>query len=234
MSAYGVTHAERPFGVALELCLTWVNRLLFLKLLEGQLRCYHATNPEALTRPFRFLTPELLPTFGSVNRLFFDVLNTPPDQRSPAVQAQYGHLPYLNSSLYEPTELERHTLRIGSLANELTLPLHRKSVLPAQAAPPPTLAYLLRFLDAYDFASEGNEQVQETDKPLISAAVLGLIFEKINGYRDGSFYTPGFITMYMARHTLRRAVLQHFERRYGFGAATIPQLFSLALTAPIY
>jgi hypothetical protein len=66
--------------------------------------------------------------------------------------------------------------------------------------------------------------VQETHKPLISAAVLGLIFEKLNGYQDGSFYTPGFITMYMARHTLRRAVVQHFERRYGLGAADVPAL----------
>ena len=66
--------------------------------------------------------------------------------------------------------------------------------------------------------------MQDTHKPLISAAVLGLIFEKLNGYRDGSFYTPGFITMYMARHTLRRAVVQHFNRRYGFGAASVEAL----------
>ena len=49
-AAYGATHPERLFAVALELCLTWVNRLLFLKLLEGQLRRYHAGNPEALIR----------------------------------------------------------------------------------------------------------------------------------------------------------------------------------------
>ena len=128
-AAYGATYAERIFAVALELCLTWVNRLLFLKLLEGQLRRYHAGNPDDLTRSFRFLTPELLPTFGAVNRLFFEVLNTPPAQRTAAIQAQYAHLPYLNSSLYEPTELERLTLRINSLDDDLTLPLHRKSVL---------------------------------------------------------------------------------------------------------
>ena len=67
---------------------------------------------------------------------------------------------------------------------------------------PDALAYLLRFLDAYDFASEGEEQVQEEGKALISAAVLGLIFEKLNGYKDGSFYTPGFITMYICRQTV--------------------------------
>ncbi|MBC6994356.1 TaqI-like C-terminal specificity domain-containing protein [Neolewinella lacunae] len=41
--------------------------------------------------------------------------------------------------------------------------------------------------------------------------MLGLIFEKINGYRDGSFYTPGFITEYMCRETIRRAVVQKFR-----------------------
>ncbi|MGI4870921.1 MAG: Eco57I restriction-modification methylase domain-containing protein [Janthinobacterium lividum] len=54
--------------------------------------------------------------------------------------------------------------------------------------------------------------------------MLGLIFEKINGYRDGSFYTPGFVTMYMCRHTLRRAVVQHFNRAYGWQAHTLGDL----------
>jgi len=40
---------------------------------------------------------------------------------------------------------------------------------------------------------------------------LGLISEKINGYKDGSFFTPGFITMYMCRETLRRAVVEKFN-----------------------
>ena len=94
----------------------------------------------------------------------------------------------------------------------------------AGASAPAALTYLLRFLDAYDFASEGEEGVQDDDRPLISAAVLGLIFEKINGYRDGSFYTPGFITMYMCRHSLRRAVVRHFNERFGLSAADVPDL----------
>jgi len=44
-----------------------------------------------------------------------------------------------------------------------------------------------------------------------NASVLGLIFEKINGYKDGSFFTPGFITMYMCRETIRKAVVQKFN-----------------------
>ena len=70
---------------------------------------------------------------------------------------------------------------------------------------------MFRFLDAYDFGGEGKARIQEDNKRLINASVLGLIFEKINGYRDGSFYTPGFITEYMCRETIRRAVVQKFR-----------------------
>lgn len=220
VAAYGATYEERLQGVALELCLTWVNRLLFLKLLEGQLRRYHPGHDSR----FRFLTAELIPEYDTLNKLFFRVLNTPAVERKEPVKTQYAHIPYLNSSLYEPTLLENKTSKVSALEDHLPLPLLRKSVLRSAGSPPDALAYLLRFLDAYDFASEGEEQVQEDGKALISAAVLGLIFEKLNGYKDGSFYTPGFITMYICRQTLRRAVVQHFNKAYGFGVDTIAQL----------
>jgi len=217
---YGKTADERLTGVALELCLTWVNRLLFLKLLEGQLRRYHPGHDAR----FRFLTPELIPEYDTLNKLFFRVLNTPAADRKEPVKTQYAHIPYLNSSLYEPSLLENKTIKVSALEDHLPLPLLRKSVLRTAGPAPDALAYLLRFLDAYDFASEGEEQVQEDGKALISAAVLGLIFEKLNGYKDGSFYTPGFITMYICRQTLRRAVVQHFNKAYSFGVETIAQL----------
>ncbi|MBK7669488.1 MAG: class I SAM-dependent DNA methyltransferase [Sphingobacteriaceae bacterium] len=78
------------------------------------------------------------------------------------------------------------------------------------------LQYLFDFLEAYDFASEGSEEIQEDSKTLINASVLGLIFEKINGYKDGSIFTPGFITMYMCRQAIRLAVLQKFKDAYGW------------------
>ena len=129
-AAYGPTYETQLFEVALELCLTWVNRLLFLKLLEGQLRRYHAANPAALTDKYRFLTPELLPDFAALNDLFFKVLNTPAALRTPAVQDQYAHLPYLNSSLYEPSELERRTTPIKGLDDRRTIPYYPRTVLP--------------------------------------------------------------------------------------------------------
>ena len=52
------------------------------------------------------------------------------------------------------------------------------------------MEYLFEFLNAYDFSSEGAEAIQEENKTLINASVLGLIFEKINGYKDGSLH-PG-------------------------------------------
>ena len=40
--------------------------------------------------------------------------------------------------------------------------------------------------------------------------------KKINGYKDGSVYTPGSITMYMARQSIRLAVMQKFRGIYGW------------------
>jgi hypothetical protein len=47
----------------------------------------------------------------------------------------------------------------------------------------PTLSYLLKFLDAYSFTNEGLDELVEDNRQLISASVLGLLFEKINGYK---------------------------------------------------
>ena len=93
-----------------------------------------------------------------------------------------------------------------------------------------TLEYLFRFLDAYDFSSEGGEEVQQENKTLINASVLGLIFEKINGYKDGSFFTPGFITMYMSRETIRRAAVQKFNNAFGLDCEGFGELQNFAST----
>src|SRR5690606_28299790 len=89
-----------------------------------------------------------------------------------------------------------------------------------------TLAYLFEFLNAYDFSSEGSEEIQEDNKTLINASVLGLIFEKINGYKDGSFFTPGFITMYMCRETIRKAVVQKFNETKGWNCEGFTDLYN--------
>ncbi|MBB6612684.1 N-6 DNA methylase [Pontibacter sp. Tf4] len=217
--SYGSTREEQLFNVALELCITWMNRILFLKLLEAQLASYHHGD-----KAYVFMRPEKLVEFDDLNELFFDVLAERPHLRSENVRQKYGHIPYLNSSLFETTALEKRTLRISNLKDTSRLPLYPKTVLRDETGKPlgktqpdmRTLEYLLRFLGSYDFGAEGKEEIQEENKTLITASVLGLIFEKINGYRDGSFYTPGFITMYMSREAIRRAVVQRFSEKYGW------------------
>ncbi|WP_192821426.1 TaqI-like C-terminal specificity domain-containing protein [Rufibacter sp. LB8] len=223
-SAYGATEEERLFTVALELCITWVNRILFLKLLEAQLIKYHRGGAG-----YKFLNYATIPQYDELNKLFFQVLARRPEQRTGAIQQKYGHVPYLNSSLFEPTELEDDIIRVNSLDDMTTLPLHPNTVLRDAKNKPVAqslnaLEYLLRFLDAYDFASEGREEIQEESKTLINAAVLGLIFEKINGYKDGSIYTPGFITMYMCRQAIRLAVVQKFNEAYNWQAQNFDDL----------
>lgn len=78
----------------------------------------------------------------------------------------------------------------------------------------PLLEYLFAFLRAYDFTTTPKDIHNHTkinfDK-LINAAVLGLVFEKLNGYKEGSFYTPSFITSYMCKQSLEKVVLQKFN-----------------------
>jgi adenine-specific DNA-methyltransferase len=209
---------EHLFQIGLELCITWMNRLLFLKLLEAQLVKYHGT------RERMFLHTGLLRDFDEVNELFFDVLAKLPKDRSAVVQQKFEAIPYLNSSLFEISDLEADTLFISNLKDRFRIKPLSSTVLKDQQGKRlsdelPILDYLFRFLDAYDFASEGSEEIQEESKTLINASVLGLIFEKLNGYKDGSFFTPGFITMYMARETLRRAIVQKFNERYQIDCA---------------
>ena len=215
---YGDTSDARLFNVGLELCITWVNRILFLKLLEAQLIGYHRGD-----RNYAFLNSDKIRNFDDLNALFFQVLARLPSERPAELSATFGEVPYLNSSLFELSEIEDRTIVISNLRDERTLPLLTGTVLKdrqgrRRTGQLPALEYLFAFLDAYDFSSEGAEDIQEDNKTLINASVLGLIFEKINGYRDGSFFTPGFVTMYMCRQTLRRAVLQKFneagKRRY--------------------
>ena len=214
LNTYGQNQEEQLFNVGLELCITWLNRVLFLKLLEGQLIKYHQNN-----RQYSFLHEGRVKDFDELSELFFEVLAVPTHLRKPSVMERYGNIPYLNSSLFELTELERKTVKIKDLKDRLGVQIYGQTVLKSThgkrlTGEMSTVKYLFEFLDAYDFASDAAAQIQEQAKTIINASVLGLIFEKINGYRDGSFFTPGFITMYMCRETLRKAVLEKFRSAY--------------------
>lgn len=221
---FGETEPENLFNIALELSITWMNRILFLKLLESQLMTYHKGNSD-----FAFLNTNKIHDLGDLDRLFFQVLAVKSSERKPDLTGIFAQVPYLNSSLFEPTELEHQTIVISNLREE-KLPIFSSTVLKdgngnKRTGELNTLQYLFEFLDAYDFSSEGSEGIQEEQKTLINASVLGLIFEKINGYKDGSYFTPGFITMYMCRETLRKAVVQKFNEIKGWNCQTLKDLY---------
>jgi len=211
---FGTTEEEQLYSIALELCITWLNRILFLKLLEGQLVKYHKGN-----KNYKFLNNQKIKDYDELDELFFDVIAIPTKSRIKSVNDKFGNLPYLNSSLFEITELEDETVRIADLKDRFEIPIYTATVLKDQNENRKTgfksvLHYLFEFLNSFNFASDDTAEIQEENKSIISASVLGLIFEKLNGYRDGSFFTPGFITMYICRETLQRAIVTKFKEIY--------------------
>jgi len=224
-SHFGTTQEERLFNVGLELSITWINRILFLKLLEAQLKTYHKGD-----KSYEFLSIDKIQNYGDLNSLFFQVLAKQQSERNEDVTDLFAKVPYLNSSLFEPTGIEHGTLFISNLRDDKTIPIYSSTVLKSESGKKrtgnlSTLEYLFEFLNAYDFSSEGKEEIQEDNKTLINASVLGLIFEKINGYKDGSFFTPGFITMYMCRETIRKAVIQKFNETKDWNCKDIDSLY---------
>ena len=202
---------EECEAMALRLCITWVNRLLFLKLVESQILMYQKGDVS-----YRFMSTDKIANFDELNIFFFKVLGKKIEDRDEDVLKRYPNVPYLNSSLFEPTEDEKH-LKIRGIP-DAQMEIFNKTVLKDERGKRakgslPNLDYIFKFLDAYNFASDAQGGVTSTSKTLINASVLGLIFEKINGYKDGSFFTPGFITDYMARDVLERTVVQKFNEK---------------------
>ncbi len=204
---YGENKNEQIENIALELVILWVNRILFLKLLEAQLITYQNNNLD-----YKFLNISTIRDYDEINTLFFAVLAEKPESRRDVLKEKFKNIPYLNSSLFEINEIERQAIRINSLTDRFKLPIFNKTVLKnEQNKTLNILEYIFNFLDAYDFTSTEFGEIQKDKKNLINASVLGLIFEKINGYKEGSFFTPGYITMYICRETIRKAILEKFK-----------------------
>lgn len=210
---YDVDDDDEKFDIALGLVLTWVNRILFLKLLEAQLISF---NVAANTK--KFLCIQRIDDYDVLHDLFMQVLAKPIEERSDIIKKQFSDVPYLNSSLFDPSPIEKQYFSIGAIRMG-EMELLSSTVLKDEKGKKRSgqilaLEYLFAFLDAYDFGTNShndNSPIHTESKTIINAAVLGLIFEKINGYKDGSFFTPGFITEYICRETLRRAIVDKFN-----------------------
>ncbi|GHU39892.1 type II restriction endonuclease [Spirochaetia bacterium] len=214
---------EQVFDTALNLVITWINRILFLKLLESQQLTYQNGDTE-----YSFLNIDKITSFNELNTLFFQVLAVEPKNRAGSIKEKFKNVPYLNSSLFDMTDKEKDYFPIQALqSNEIpifNLTVLKESLGKKRIGKINCLKYIFEFLDAYDFASEGKEEIAEDNKTLINASVLGLIFEKINGYKDGSFFTPGFITTYICRETLRPVVVNKFNEIKGWTVKDFEEL----------
>ncbi|GAA7805882.1 class I SAM-dependent DNA methyltransferase [Helicobacter pylori] len=203
------------------LLIAWNNRILFLRLLESLLISFkHFEKP--------FLTIENFKDFNALNTLFFEVLAKKNNERSEKIKEGkiLGKIPYLNSSLFDKTPLELKGHEIKLLNNE-PLEIYPKSVLKKEKKALPLLEYLFTFLHVYDFTTtpeDIKDNKDTSESRLINPSVLGLVFEKLNGYKEGSFYTPSFITSYMCSESITPIVLDKFNQKYKIECENLKEL----------
>lgn len=185
-----------------ELVIIWMNRLLFIKLFEGQLIAFNGDSKE-----YHILDPEKITSFQELQDLFFEVLGKHDREDTPFFE-NFKDIPYLNSSLFERYDVERQDVNINAIRN---LPVVKKSnsiVGNRNDREILLLDYIIQFLSGYSFSSEiGKNNTIVAGRDIIDSSVLGLIFEKLNGYRDGSFYTPSVITEYMCMKSIESTII---------------------------
>ncbi len=216
------------------LLIAWNNRILFLRLLESLLISFDHFKESFLTiENFKesFLTIENFKDFNALNTLFFEVLAKKNNEREIKEDKILGKIPYLNSSLFDKTPLELKGHEIKWLDNE-SLEIYPKSILKKdekykKEKPLPLLKYLFEFLHVYDFTTtpkDIKDNKNTSESRLINPSVLGLVFEKLNGYKEGSFYTPSFITSYMCRESIKTIVLDKFNQKYNIECEKLEEL----------
>ncbi|HEF8160084.1 TPA: class I SAM-dependent DNA methyltransferase [Campylobacter jejuni] len=210
---------EENFETILKLLILWLNRILFLKLIESNLVRFNDD------KNLKFLNFKKIPDFDKLSELFFEVLAK---EKSTRKKSEFAYLPYLNSFLFEKQSIE-NTLEISSLSNDLKLFYYKNTVLKddkckAKKGQVGLLEYLFEFLDSFDFGSDDEQSEILSQKELISSSVLGNVFEKLNGYKEGSFYTPSFITSYMCKESIAKVVLDKFNAQFDLDAKDISEL----------
>ncbi len=193
-------HKPSDFETTMSHIIVWLNRILFLKLIEANLLHFNDFD-----KNLRFLTSTKITSFSILAHLFFEVLAR--DYAERKQDKGFNFLPYLNSSLFIRDEKEICDLSALDDALEI-LPFDSTQTEYKSGKPVRFLAYLFDFLECFDF---GKSQDSNLSDKLINSSVLGAMFEKLNGYQEGSFYTPNFITSYMCKESLQKIVLEKFN-----------------------
>ncbi|TDJ85902.1 class I SAM-dependent DNA methyltransferase [Campylobacter volucris] len=211
---------DKNFETILKFIILWLNRILFLKLIESNLIRFN--NDKNL----KFLNYEKIPNFTALSHLFFDILAKEKQKRS---ESKFSYLPYLNSSLFEKQDIEKSLLSINALDDDSTLEYFPHTQLKDENGKSKKgkvllLEYLFEFLDSFDFGSDEQSEELIKQKELINSSVLGNVFEKLNGYKEGSFYTPSFITSYMCKESISKVVLDKFNAKFKLNSTNLNEL----------
>ena len=209
---------NKDFESILELIIVWLNRILFLKLFETKLVEINNSN-----NYYKFLTIDKITDTAKLNYLFFQVLACPIANR---IDRTFNYVPYLNSTLFEIKEIENELCQISDIMADVEIPYYQHTVLKDNRnrrlrGNIKLLEYLFKFLDYYKFSEEGEEEI------LISPNVLGLVFEKINGYKDGSYYTPTYITDYMTKEAICSFILSKIKSDLNLDYNNIDDLINM-------
>lgn len=185
------------FEDIMELIISWLNRILFIKLVEANLKRFNKSEKDRQA----FLTSDKIKSSYDLSNLFFNVFAKDFAQRDDTKSPEFK-LPYLNSSLFEPSECENRLCHISELDKK------------------PLIA-LLDFLNEYDFSS-GDENAKAEN--IINASILGKIFERLNGYKDGSVFTKSAVTSYMCKNAIEKVVVDKFNEKFKWDCENLRDL----------
>jgi hypothetical protein len=209
---------EEAIDKTFELIIIWLDRLLFIKLFEGQLKLFNNDLPE-----YKILSNDKISSFDDLQNLFFNVLGKK-DREINNFYNLFSEIPYLNSALFERQEIESNDININEIRN-LNIKIKSNSVLGKKNNEEELLKYIIDFFNCYIFGAESDEDgIYHEKGDIIDASVLGLIFEKINGYKDGSFYTPSPITEFMSKDIITKVIIDKINKELNWECEDIEDI----------
>ncbi len=148
--------------------------------------------------------------------LFFNGLNLQINDRTTDINDLIGKIPFLNGGLFRKTDLEFKNENI-KIPNRLFFrDIMYENINVEKEIP------LLTLLDSKEWTVD--ERSGEIDK--LSPEILGYIFEKtISKQKKGTVYTPEEITMYIAKNTIERFLLDKINKQFSIELSDLDKFF---------
>jgi len=155
-----------------------MNRLIFIKFLQSK----EIVNFDVLEYLSKLPEDSLN---AKLKQLFFHVFNKKPEARFD-IDKKFHDIPYLNGSLFDLIKAESNNDNYKIKSD--------------------ILKEILNFLDSFNFIHYESD----SNKQIIDPEILGYIFERAmtaeNRKGTGAYYTPKYITKYIARSTINSII----------------------------